>query len=272
MDHYLTLGVDKTATPEQIKKAYRKLASLNHPDKGGDTAKFQAIQTAYDTLSNPQKRQQYDNPPPAGMGGFGQGPHGFAFSTNGVDVSEIFAQMFGQHNQFGQQQQRANQKQVFRTRIAVTLLDAYLGSQQMLKLQTNLGTNVVTIDVPKGISNGDQVRYDNVIDNSTLVVEYIVTPDLKYDRQDSNLVCSHIVSVLDLIAGTNFEFTTISGKVLQVNIKPKTQPYQQLRLPGQGMPILNSNQYGDQIILFKPIIPDNIDKSIIDSIEKFRNK
>ena len=61
-DAYETLGVSKTATPEEIKTAYRKLASKHHPDKGGDTSKFQEIQTAYDTLSDPVKRQQYDNP------------------------------------------------------------------------------------------------------------------------------------------------------------------------------------------------------------------
>ena len=65
-DHYTTLGVDKSATPEDIKKAYRSLASKHHPDKGGDTAKFQEIQTAYATLSDPEKRQQYDNPNPFG--------------------------------------------------------------------------------------------------------------------------------------------------------------------------------------------------------------
>jgi DnaJ-class molecular chaperone len=272
MDYYSTLGVAKTATPEEIKKAYRKLASQNHPDKGGDTAKFQEIQTAYDTLSDPQKRQQYDNPAPAGMGGFNRGPHGFAFSTNGVDVSDLFAQIFGQHSPFGQQQRPGQQKQVFRTRFEVSLMDAYHGSKQMLKVQTNLGTNVITIDVPKGVSTGNQVRYDDVIDNGILLIEFIVIPDLKFDRQDHNLICTHTISVLDLIVGTSFEFTTISGKTLQVNIKPKTQPYQQLKLSGQGMPIMNTPAYGDQIILLKPIIPDNIDKSIIESIERFKNK
>jgi DnaJ-class molecular chaperone len=60
--HYQTLGVAKTATPDEIKKAYRKLASKHHPDKGGDTATFQKIQTAYDTLIDPNKKNQYDNP------------------------------------------------------------------------------------------------------------------------------------------------------------------------------------------------------------------
>jgi DnaJ-class molecular chaperone len=62
-EHYNTLGVSKTASQDDIKKAYRKLASKHHPDKGGDTATFQTIQTAYETLSDPQRRAEYDNPP-----------------------------------------------------------------------------------------------------------------------------------------------------------------------------------------------------------------
>ena len=63
-DYYATLGVSKTATPDEIKRAFRKLASQHHPDKGGDTAKFQSIQAAYDTLGDAAKRAAYDNPAP----------------------------------------------------------------------------------------------------------------------------------------------------------------------------------------------------------------
>ena len=68
MSHYDTLGIAKTATPEEIKRAYRKLASQHHPDKGGDTAKFQQVEEAYRVLSDPQQRAQYDNPQPNKIG------------------------------------------------------------------------------------------------------------------------------------------------------------------------------------------------------------
>jgi DnaJ-class molecular chaperone len=77
MDHYSTLGVDRNASPEDIKRAYRKLASQHHPDKGGDKTRFQDIQVAYDTLSNPDKRSQYDNPMPQGFHQHGGMPPGF---------------------------------------------------------------------------------------------------------------------------------------------------------------------------------------------------
>ena len=258
MDHYSTLGVTKTSSPDEIKKAYRKLASQHHPDKGGDKAKFQDIQAAYDTLSDTNKRQQYDNPAPQGFGA----PGGFNMGGVPPGFEHIFSQMFG-GNPFAQQQP---QQQVFRTSLSVTLEQAYNGDDQSVRLQTPTNVQLVKITVPKGVDNGNQVRIDNVIDGASLLVEFRVQNHLKYDRNGQDLHSNHPISVLDLITGTSFEFTTISGKTLEVSVKPKTQPFMQLKLAGQGMPIVNSNRYGDQIILLKPFIPDTIDQRIVDSI------
>ena len=75
------------------------------------------------------------------------------------------------------------------------------------------------------------------------------------------------VSVLDLIVGNKIQFDTISGKTLDVTIRPKTQPYMQLRIPGEGMPSRNGG-YGDQILLLKPYIPDIIDNEIVEIITR----
>jgi DnaJ-class molecular chaperone len=99
-----------------------------------------------------------------------------------------------------------------------------------------------------------------------LLVEFVVANDLKFDRKGNDLYANHTISVLDLIVGTSFEFTTISGKKVNVHVRPKTQPYMQLKLPNHGMPIKGTPTFGDQLILIKPIIPDNIDQSIIDAI------
>ena len=263
MDHYTTLGVAKNAAPDEIKKAYRKLASQHHPDKGGDKAKFQDIQAAYDTLSDTNKRQQYDNPAPQGFHQQGGVPPGF---------EHIFSQMFGGGNPFNPFGNQKQQPQTFRTTVGVTLDQAYYGSEQILKLQTPTNVHAVTIKIPKGINNGNQMRIDNVIDGASLMVDFRIEPHLKYDRQGNDLMCNHQISVLDLIVGTTFEFTTLSGKTLEVTVKPKTQPYMQLKLAGQGMPIYNSTQYGDQIILFKPFIPDIIDEQIVNSITAYKQQ
>ena len=109
-DHYATLGVAKTATADEIKRAYRRLASQHHPDKGGDTAQFQKIEEAYRVLSDPAQRQRYDNPQP----NFG----GFSFQQ-GQNLHDIFGQMFGQNSPFGSQRPKSH----IRMTIWITLAD-----------------------------------------------------------------------------------------------------------------------------------------------------
>jgi DnaJ-class molecular chaperone len=86
------------------------------------------------------------------------------------------------------------------------------------------------------------------------------------------LYANYPISVLDLIVGTKVQFQAINGKMLEVTIPAKTQPNHQIRLPGLGMPISNTGQYGDQILLLKPFIPDSISNDIIDSIKRNQSK
>lgn len=259
MDHYSTLGVSKNATPDEIKKAYRKLASQHHPDKGGDTNKFQEIQTAYDTLSDTQKRQMYDNPQPQG---FNFGSSNFQWNVHGMDLNEVFGQMFNQHQRQG--------RQIFRTAVAITLKEAYTGGNKILEINTQNGKKIIDVKIPPGVNNGDQIRYDKVIDQANLIIEFQIMPDLRFERRGNDLVCNLSISVLDLITGTDIEFTTFNDKKLLVHIKPSTQPYMNIKIPNHGMPILNSQQYGDQYLLLKPYIPDNIDREIIDTILRYK--
>ena len=260
MDYYSTLGVPRTASQEEIKKAYRKLAMQHHPDRGGDQNKFTEIQEAYNVLSDPDKKAQYDNPQ--------QHPGGFSFNANGFDLNDLFGQVFGQGVHGNPFQQRPNH-QLYRTRVTVSLIDAYNCTDQILKLNTPQGTKVVNIKLPRGVVTGDQIRYDNVVEGGVLIVEFVILSDLRFDRKGNDLYANLPVSILDLIVGTKVEFKTISGKVLEVNIKPGTQPWMQLKINGEGFPIRNGG-YGDQILLLKPFIPDNIHTDIVESIR--RNK
>jgi curved DNA-binding protein len=265
MDHYATLGVAKNATPDEIKKAYRKLASQYHPDKGGDTAKFQQIQEAYAVLSDPNKRMMYDNPQPQGF------PGGFNVHMQGVDLNDLFGQVFNSQGRgpFGP---NVRNRPIYRTHVSVSLQDAYTGGTTTLRLQTNTENKTVNITIPKGVDTGNQIRFENLIDNGTLLLDFVVQADLRFERKGNDLLSNHPISVLDLIVGTNFQFTTISGTLVNVTVRPKTQPYMQLRLPGHGMPIKDSGYYGDQLILLKPFIPDNIDDDIIQSILRNRTQ
>lgn len=264
MDYYNTLGVPHSATQDEIKKAYRKLAMEHHPDKGGDVSKFQEITSAYETLSDPQKRELYDNP--AQQSNYQQHPGGFSFNVNGFNLDDLFAQAFGGRGAFNQQRQH---QQVFRTKVQVSLVDAYTGTEQAFQINTTSGTKIINVKVPAGVQTGDHVRYDGVLDNGQLIVEFVILPDHRFERHGYDLYSVLPISVLDLIVGTSVEINTISGKKLQVTIKPKTQPSQNIRVPGHGMP-LGNGQYGDQILLLKPFIPDNIHNDIVDSITKNR--
>lgn len=263
MDYYQTLGVAKNATPDEIKKAYRKLASQHHPDKGGDTAMFQKIEEAYRTLSDPQKRQEYDNPQPQ-FSGF---PGGFHFTTDGGGFEDFFSHIFNQA-----QRQHRPQNPSYKTVLFFTLEDSYFGNEQTVTLNTHTGQHTVKLKVPKGIEDGSNIRYDNIIPNSSLIVEYRMRKHPKFERRQHHLYCELEVSVLELIVGATKEFTAISGKTFEISIKPKTNPTGILKIPGQGMPYHNGNLYGDQIILLKPIMPDTIDEAITNSITQSLNK
>ena len=262
MDHYDTLGVAKNATPDEIKKAYRRLAAIHHPDKGGDTAQFQKIQAAYEILSDPQKKQEFDQPQHQGF------PGGFSFNTGGVDINDIIGQMFG--GGFGGRQSPFQQhfQQTYKTTIWVSLEQVYSGGEQLLQLQGPNGIQVVRIEIPKGISDGATQKFDAIIPDSILVVEFRVHAHPKFERRASDLRCAERVSVLDLIVGTKFTFTALSGKTFEIDVKPGTQPDSVLRVSGQGLP--NQTGFGDQLILITAFIPDIIDKSITDSILQSR--
>lgn len=265
MDYYSILGVSCDASQEDIKKAYRKLAMQHHPDKGGDVTKFQEITNAYETLSDPDKRLQYDNPSSQQHHPFGNHPGGFSFNVNGFDLNDIFSQVFGQrgHSPFGQQRTSP----VYRTKVSVSLVDAYNGAEHLLQINTPDGLKAITVKIPPGIRTGDHVRYDTVLENAQLIIEFVVMPDVRFQRHGNDLHSTLEISVLDLIVGTKLEVNTINGKKLEVTVNPRTQPNQHIRLPGFGMPAGNG-YFGDQILLLKPFIPDNISDDVIESINR----
>lgn len=256
MDYYSILGVTKNSSTDEIKKAYKKLAMRHHPDRnGGDDAQFKKIQEAYEVLSDPAKKQQYDNPV----------HNNFNFEFNNSDFENIFSQMFG--DRFGRRN-TGPQRQTYRTTVTVSLVDAYKGSTHTMQLSTHNATKLVTISVPPGIATGDTMRYDNLIENGVLLVQFVVLPDLRFDRKGNDLYSNHLVSVLELIAGSKFKFTTIDQRTLEVKIPAKTQPNTHLRIPKAGMPDKNGG-FGDQIILFNPYVPDNINEELIKAISEF---
>ena len=169
INYYQTLGVDRDATPDQIKRAYRKLASQHHPDKGGDKNKFQEIEEAYRTLGDPQKRAEYNNPR----------SHAHNFSSHpgggGFDFQTIF-DVFGAR--FQQPQQRTQRAQMT---LWITLQDVALAAQKTISVGTPQGTQVIEIDIPANINDGDSVQYSGLGPGGIdLIITYRIHPNPKW--------------------------------------------------------------------------------------------
>ena len=250
---YQTLGVNHDATAEDIKRAYRRLASKHHPDRGGDTKAFQEIQTAYDTLSDPGRRASYDNP---GFGGSFRSDAPFDFQT----IFDIFGTRF-QHPH----QQRVQQA---RMSLWITLRDVALGGKRTISVGTQAGTAAVEIEIPPGINNGDTVQYPRLgPNNMDLLVTYRIHPDPKFDRQGLNLFMEHQVDVWNMIVGGTAVVKDLQANTLEIAIAPGTQPGTTVRLRGRGLPGQGGTS-GDLLVRLQAHIPQSIDPELLDLIKK----
>lgn len=208
-DYYEILGVAKTADDAEIKKAYRSLASKHHPDKGGDTAKFQELQEAYDNLSDANKREAYNmhghNPPQQHAGGPQWAHH--SNNINPDQFREMFGGMFGAGHPFADifgQPQPQRQRHI----INMSLEDAYKGKH--LKLPGG-----IAINIPAGVRPGTKFHHDNAI------YEVQIHPHAKFKRANDDLLIDveinaieamlSVEAILDHLDGSKLQFTIPEG-------------------------------------------------------------
>jgi len=257
-DHYAALGVARTATADEIKRAFRKLASQHHPDKGGDTKKFQEIQVAYDTLGDTAKRAQYDNPQPqfAGMPGGAQ-----------FNMGDIFAQMFGGHPGFAGQHPRRNH---MRMSLWITLKDVSTGGNRQVAVGSPQGQATIEIDVPQGINDGDMVQYQGLAPGGQdLVIEFRVHPHPQFRRDGLNLTVEYKCSVWVMILGGDTEIGNLDGTQLVVSIPPLTDNGTTLRLRGRGLQDRKGNT-GDLFVRLNAVLPKTITPELAQAIQQHR--
>ncbi len=286
-DYYQILGVGKTATAEEIKKAYRKLALQYHPDRNKTKEaeeRFKEVTKAYEVLGDAQKRQTYDqfgaaafeqggmgggNPFGAGgpFGGFGgQGnPFTYTYSTGSdgggfdfggfSDPFEIFEQFFGGASPFGGR----NRRPVYS--IAIDFLEAVKGTQK----KVTIDGKAQTIKIPAGVDNGSRIRFEAY----DILVE--VTPHKKFMREGYDIVTNEEILFTKAIVGTELEVETVEGKVT-VRIPAGTQPDTMMRLKGKGVPHVRGSGNGDHYIRIKVIIPKNITKKQRELLEEFEGE
>jgi curved DNA-binding protein len=257
-DHYAALGVAKTASQDEIKKAFRKLASLHHPDKGGDTAKFQEIQAAYDTLGDATKRQQYDNPA-SQFGNFGPGGFGFNFN-NGPQFNDIFGQMFGQPRQSH-----------LRMTAWITLVESVKGGAKQVALGSSHGQQAVQIEIPKGIEDGDSVQYSGIAPGGQdLIVQYRIHPHPVFRRQGLDLHRDLNVPLWDLVIGGDIEVDGLLDSRFSMRIPARTNPGTVMRVRGQGTQDRNG-QSGDLYVHVAVKMPELISPELIAAIQQHRD-
>lgn len=260
-NYYNILGVKSDATADEIKRAYRKLASQHHPDRGGDTAKFQEVEEAYRILSDLQQRQQYDNP--GSFGGFRPGPGGFG-PQSPFDFETIF-DIFG--TRFGQGQR----PRMTRMSLWVSLRDVAQGGKRTISVATNNGTHAIEIEIPQGINDGDSIQYPELSpDGTDLVISFRVHPDPSWHRQGLTLATDHTVVVWDLILGGESVIRDILGNNLSFVIPPNTQPNTVLRLKGRGLRHRSGAQ-GDLMIRLQARLPNSISPELRQAIEQNRS-
>lgn len=258
-DYYNILGITQAATPDQIKQAYRRLAAKNHPDRGGSTEEFQKIEEAYRNLSDPQLRSHHDNPNPFGGGGdpFGGFPPGFQFNFGGGNPFEAFFQ-----------QATRPQRRVYTVSLWVTLEQVARGTEETVQIGTPQGVKSFKITVPQAVEDGQQIRYQNLMPDGDLQIQFRVHGHQIFERRGNDLYMTVNLSVFDLIIGTTLRVSTILGEQLEVTIPPRTKPGVTMRIPNRGIP--QNGRTADQYLLIQATIPDTISDELIVMIERER--
>lgn len=256
-DYYKILGVDRTASEQDIKLAYRRLASQHHPDKGGDKTRFQEIQEAYSVLGDQQQRRNYDAPPPFRM-------HS---TNNGFDFDTIF-DMFGAR--FGDTRTRNTSARI---QLWISLQDVAIGGPRTIAVSSPAGQQNIEIVIPAGIEDGAAVRYPKVAPGGLdLVVSFRIRPEAGWQRQDANVVREITLSIWDLLLGTEIEVETLANRRISVSVPPNAQPGTMLRVKGHGLPHRNSAVMGDLFVKLAARLPDQTSADLLEHIRRERGQ
>jgi DnaJ-class molecular chaperone len=266
MTHYATLGVGESATPEEIKRAYRRLASQHHPDRGGDTATFQTIQAAYDVISDADRRAQYDHER-ANPGGIKFNFNGQPFSGVPPGMESIFEQFgfnFGGGAPWHTHQPRRNKD--LRIEITVDLASTLADQTRTVSIQTTNGDRqTVEVHIPRGILPGSNIKYPELGDNffanlsrGDLYVFFNIDEHRDFAVAGLDLIKTVNINCLSAITGDEVAVTGLDNTVFQVRIPAGIQPNTVMRIPEQGLWQLNGVQRGHLLIKIEVTVPKNL--------------
>lgn len=310
-DFYQTLGVSRTASADEIKKAYRKLAMQFHPDKnqGNKKAeeKFKEISEAYEVLSDEKKRKNYDqfghagvngNPFEGAAGGFGGNRGG---GTGPDPFHDIFGDVFGDiFNQGGRSNAGGGpfgggtftggrrrgpvRGSDLRYNLTITFEEAATGCEKMISFMRQAGAKEdsakLSVTVPAGVKDGQRLKLAGEGDHPTsgtpgdLFVIISLQEHLLFKRDDFDVILDLPVSYTDAILGTHVEIPTLFGKA-EIKVPAGTHSGQTFRLKSKGFPKLGSSGSGDmlvRVVIDTPSKISNRQKEIIEELRQSREE
>lgn len=237
-DYYKILGVERTASEDEIKKQYRRLAKKYHPDVSTEadaTQKFQELQEAYSILKDPQKKAMYD----AGGNPNQQQPnnHRYYYTSTSADPFTNIHDLF--ESLRGQQQRRT----IYRT--TISLEEAFHGTVRQV--------NDKSFRIPPGLRTGNRISVDD------FWVDVVVLPHAKYKRAGDDLLIEANITAAEAMLGVKLDIDHIDRGHLKCEVPAGTQPGQILRLRGKGMPNPEvTNIRGDLLVQINISIPQNL--------------
>ncbi len=310
-DYYKTLSISKSSSKDEIKKAYRDLARKYHPDLNPDNKnaeeKFKEIQEAYEVLYDDQKRQQYDA---FGSTGFNSQPRGgpgfsssYTYSGDIPSFDEIFKDIFsyaggqggpfrqqtrgrsdklndlfgnfGRGAGFSEQKPKNTQHEItvdFNTAIKGGTKDLTINSRDTRGKQKS---EKLSVKIPPGVDTGSKIRIQGKgeqIGNKRgdLILKVKVQTHKIFRREKNNIVIDLPVTFYEAALGTKVDVPTIDGNARMV-IPPGVQNGSKLRLKNKGVKNIKTGKNGDQYVIIKIVMPDKIDKNVLDKLEEIKN-
>jgi curved DNA-binding protein len=264
-DPYNTLGLERSATDDEIKKAYRKLALEHHPDRtGGDDTKFKEIAEAYDILSDPKKKSQLNSS--FNFGGDHFDDQLFQDFLKNHGFSDIFNTRYGWNSN--------GKGQDVKTSIQITLDEAYFGTKRELRI----GLKPVLVTIQPGITSGQRLRLKGLGQKGMteelcgdLILTVNVLDHLDYMIDNRGLHKIHRVGVFDAMLGGK-SFIEIFDKKINFTIPQGTQNGTVLRIQGKGFPIYNQlEKYGDLYVNVLVELPKDLSEDEIDLLKKVKD-